>query len=185
MRQIRKHQQEKFITKFSKVYTPIVVFIAIIVAIVPPLLIKDATFSEWLYKALSLLVVSCPCALVVSIPLGVFSGIGAASKKGILVKGGNYLEALKESEIVVFDKTGTLTKGVFKVTNINAKNISEDELLEITAIGESNSNHPIALSIANAYGKEINKNEIESYKEVAGHGVEAIIKGKKVAIRKF
>ena len=157
-------------------------FIAIIVAIVPPLLIKDATFSEWLYKALSLLVVSCPCALVVSIPLGVFSGIGAASKKGILVKGGNYLEALKESEIVVFDKTGTLTKGVFKVTNINAKNISEDELLEITAIGESNSNHPIALSIANAYGKEINKNEIESYKEVAGHGVEAIIKGKKVLL---
>ncbi|WP_289128001.1 heavy metal translocating P-type ATPase [uncultured Clostridium sp.] len=178
----KKAPTEKFITKFSKVYTPIVVFIAIIVAIVPPLLIKDATFSEWLYKALSLLVVSCPCALVVSIPLGVFSGIGAASKKGILVKGGNYLEALKESEIVVFDKTGTLTKGVFKVTNINAKNISEDELLEITAIGESNSNHPIALSIANAYGKEINKNEIESYKEVAGHGVEAIIKGKKVLL---
>ena len=178
----KKAPTEKFITKFSKVYTPIVVFIAIIVAIVPPLLIKDATFSEWLYKALSLLVVSCPCALVVSIPLGVFSGIGSASKKGILVKGGNYLEALKESEIVVFDKTGTLTKGVFKVTNINAKNISEDELLEITAIGESNSNHPIALSIANAYGKEINKNEIESYKEVAGHGVEAIIKGKKVLL---
>ena len=178
----KKAPTEKFITKFSKVYTPIVVFIAIIVAIVPPLLIKDATFSEWLYKALSLLVVSCPCALVVSIPLGVFSGIGAASKKGILVKGGNYLEVLKESEIVVFDKTGTLTKGVFKVTNINAKNISEDELLEITAIGESNSNHPIALSIANAYGKEINKNEIESYKEVAGHGVEAIIKGKKVLL---
>lgn len=139
----KKAPTEKFITKFSKVYTPIVVFIAIIVAIVPPLLIKDATFSEWLYKALSLLVVSCPCALVVSIPLGFFSGIGAASKKGILVKGGNYLEALKESEIVVFDKTGTLTKGVFKVTNINAKNISEDELLEITAIGESNSNHPL------------------------------------------
>ena len=178
----KKAPTEKFITKFSKVYTPIVVFIAIIVAIVPPLLIKDATFSEWFYKALSLLVVSCPCALVVSIPLGFFSGIGAASKKGILVKGGNYLEALKESEIVVFDKTGTLTKGVFKVTNINAKNISEDELLEITAIGESNSNHPIALSIANAYGKEINKNEIESYKEVAGHGVEAIIKGKKVLL---
>lgn len=178
----KKAPTEKFITKFSKVYTPIVVFIAIIVAIVPPLLIKDATFLEWLYKALSLLVVSCPCALVVSIPLGFFSGIGAASKKGILVKGGNYLEALKESEIVVFDKTGTLTKGVFKVTNINAKNISEDELLEITAIGESNSNHPIALSIANAYGKEINKNEIESYKEVAGHGVEAIIKGKKVLL---
>ena len=178
----KKAPTEKFITKFSKVYTPIVVCIAIVVALVPPVLIKDATFAEWIYKALSLLVVSCPCALVVSIPLGFFSGIGAASKKGILVKGGNYLEALKESEIVVFDKTGTLTKGVFKVTNINAKNISEDELLEITAIGESNSNHPIAVSIANAYGKAVNKNEIESYKEVAGHGVEAVIKGKKVLL---
>ncbi|WP_196001546.1 heavy metal translocating P-type ATPase [Clostridium sp. 1001271B_151109_B4] len=178
----KKAPTEKFITKFSKVYTPIVVCIAIVIALVPPLLIKDATFAEWIYKALSLLVVSCPCALVVSIPLGFFSGIGAASKKGILVKGGNYLEALKESEIVVFDKTGTLTKGVFKVTNINAKNINEDELLEITAIGESNSNHPIAVSIANAYGKEVNKNEIESYKEVAGHGVEAVIKGKKVLL---
>lgn len=178
----KKAPTEKFITKFSKVYTPIVVCIAIVIALVPPLLIKDATFAEWIYKALSLLVVSCPCVLVVSIPLGFFSGIGAASKKGILVKGGNYLEALKESEIVVFDKTGTLTKGVFKVTNINAKNINEDELLEITAIGESNSNHPIAVSIANAYGKEVNKNEIESYKEVAGHGVEAVIKGKKVLL---
>ena len=178
----KKAPTEKFITKFSKVYTPIVVCIAIVIALVPPLLIKDATFAEWIYKALSLLVVSCPCALVVSIPLGFFSGIGAASKKGILVKGGNYLEALKESEIVVLDKTGTLTKGVFKVTNINAKNINEDELLEITAIGESNSNHPIAVSIANAYGKEVNKNEIESYKEVAGHGVEAVIKGKKVLL---
>ena len=181
----KKAPTEKFITKFSKVYTPIVVCIAVIVAVVPPLFIKDATFSEWIYKALSLLVVSCPCALVVSIPLGFFSGIGSASKKGILVKGGNYLEALKESEVVVFDKTGTLTKGVFKVTDINAKNISEDELLEITAIGESNSNHPIAVSIAKAYGKEINKNEIESYKEVAGHGIEAVIKGKKVLLGNY
>lgn len=178
----KKAPTEKFITKFAKVYTPIVVAIAVLVAIIPPLLIKDATFSDWLYKALSILVVSCPCALVVSIPLGFFSGIGAASKKGILVKGGNYLEALKESEVVVFDKTGTLTKGVFKVTEINTKDISESELLEITAIGESHSNHPIAKSIIKAYGKEINKNEINDYKEVSGHGVEVNIKGKDVLI---
>ena len=178
----KKAPTEKFITKFSKIYTPIVVLVAVLVAIIPPIFIKGAVFSEWLYKALSLLVVSCPCALVVSIPLGFFSGIGAASKKGVLVKGGNYLEALKESEIIVFDKTGTLTKGVFKVTSINAKNISKDELLEITALGEANSNHPIAVSIAEAYGKKINKNEIESYKEVAGHGVEAIIMGKNVLL---
>lgn len=178
----KKAPTEKFITKFSKIYTPIVVLVAVLVAIIPPIFIKGAVFSEWLYKALSLLVVSCPCALVVSIPLGFFSGIGAASKKGVLVKGGNYLEALKESEIIVFDKTGTLTKGVFKVTSINAKNISKDELLEITALGEANSNHPIAVSIAEAYGRKINKNEIESYKEVAAHGVEAIIRGKNVLL---
>ena len=130
----KKAPTEKFITKFSKIYTPIVVLVAVLVAIIPPIFIKGVVFSEWLYKALSLLVVSCPCALVVSIPLGFFSGIGAASKKGVLVKGGNYLEALKESEIIVFDKTGTLTKGVFKVTSINTKNISKDELLEITAL---------------------------------------------------
>ena len=140
----KKAPTEKFITKFAKIYTPIVVTIAALVAIIPPMIIKDATFSDWIYKALSILVVSCPCALVVSIPLGFFSGIGAASKKGILVKGGNYLEALKDSEIVVFDKTGTLTKGIFEVTEINAKNISKEELLEITAMGESHSNHPIA-----------------------------------------
>ena len=178
----KKAPTEKFITKFSKIYTPIVVLVAVLVAIIPPIFIKGAVFSEWLYKALSLLVVSCPCALVVSIPLGFFSGIGAASKIGVLVKGGNYLEALKESEIIVFDKTGTLTKGVFKVTSINAKNISKYELLEITALCEANSNHPIAVSIAEAYGKKINKNEIESYKEVAGHGVEAIIRGKNVLL---
>ena len=140
------------------------------------MIIKDATFSDWLYKALSILVVSCPCALVVSIPLGFFSGIGAASKKGILVKGGNYLEALKDSEIVVFDKTGTLTKGIFEVTEINAKNISKEELLEITAMGESHSNHPIAISIAKAYGKEVNKDEIKDYKEISGHGIEVTIR---------
>ena len=172
----KKAPTEKFITKFAKIYTPIVVTIAALVAIIPPMIIKDATFSDWIYKALSILVVSCPCALVVSIPLGFFSGIGAASKKGILVKGGNYLEALKDSEIVVFDKTGTLTKGIFQVTEIHAKNISKEELLEITAMGESHSNHPIAISIAKAYGKEVNKDEIKDYKEISGHGIEVTIR---------
>lgn len=173
---------EKFITKFAKVYTPIVVAIAVLVAIIPPIIIKDATFSEWIYKALSILVVSCPCALVVSIPLGFFSGIGAASKKGILVKGGNYLEALRDSEIVVFDKTGTLTKGIFEVTEINSINMSKEELLEITAMGESLSNHPIAMSIANAYGKEVNKDEIKDYKEISGHGIEVTIRENEVLL---
>lgn len=178
----KKAPTEKFITKFAKVYTPIVVAIAVLVAIIPPIIIKDDTFSEWIYKALSILVVSCPCALVVSIPLGFFSGIGAASKKGILVKGGNYLEALKDSEIVVFDKTGTLTKGIFEVTEINSINISKEELLEITAMGESVSNHPIAVSIANAYGKEVNKEEIKDYKEVSGQGIEVTIRGEHVLL---
>ncbi|MBM6861306.1 cadmium-translocating P-type ATPase, partial [Clostridium saudiense] len=153
----KKASTEKFITKFSKVYTPVVCLIALLVAVIPPLVMKDQTFSVWIYRALSLLVVSCPCALVVSVPLGIFAGIGGASKKGVLVKGGNYLEALKDVETVVFDKTGTLTKGVFKVTEINTNNIDKNELLRLAAYGESNSNHPIALSIVNAYGKEINK----------------------------
>ena len=178
----KKAPTEKFITKFAKVYTPIVVAIAVLVAIIPPIIIKDATFSEWIYKSLSILVVSCPCALVVSIPLGFFSGIGAASKKGILVKGGNYLEALKDSEIVVFDKTGTLTKGIFEVTEINSVNMSKEELLEITAMGESLSNHPIAISIAKAYGKKVNKDEIKDYKEISGHGIEVSIKGNNVLL---
>ena len=178
----KKAPTEKFITKFAKVYTPIVVAIAVLVAIIPPIIIKDAAFSEWIYKALSILVVSCPCALVVSIPLGFFSGIGAASKKGILVKGGNYLEALKDSEIVVFDKTGTLTEGIFEVTEINSINMSKEELLEITAMGESLSNHPIAVSIAKAYGKEVNKDEIKDYREVSGHGIEVTIREKNVLL---
>ena len=178
----KKAPTEKFITKFSKVYTPIVVGIAILVAIIPPILIRDTTFSEWLYKALSILVVSCPCALVVSIPLGFFSGIGCASRRGILIKGGNYLEALRKSEIVVFDKTGTLTKGVFNVTEINSKNITKEKLLEITAMGESQSNHPIAMSILRAYGKDINKEEIKYYEEISGYGVKANIRGNEVLL---
>lgn len=178
----KKAPTEKFISKFAKVYTPIVVIIAVLVALIPPILIKDATFPNWIYKALSILVVSCPCALVVSIPLGFFSGIGAASKKGVLVKGGNYLEALKDSEIIIFDKTGTLTKGVFKVTKINPKDITEEELLEVTAMGELYSNHPIALSILRAYGKDINKEYIKNYKEISGHGIEVNIKENNVLL---
>ncbi|MBU3108528.1 cadmium-translocating P-type ATPase [Clostridium gasigenes] len=167
----KKAPTEKFITKFAKIYTPIVVFSALALAILPPLLIPGQTFNIWIYRALSFLVVSCPCALVVSIPLGLFAGIGGASKKGILIKGGNYLEALKDIDTVVFDKTGTLTKGVFKVREINAVDIEKDNLLEIAALGESLSNHPIAQSIVKAYGKEINKDQIKNYEEVSGHGI--------------
>ena len=181
----KKASTEKFITKFSKLYTPIVCLVALLIAVIPPLVIKDQTFSVWLYRALSLLVVSCPCALVVSVPLGIFAGIGGASKKGVLVKGGNYLEALKDVEIVVFDKTGTLTKGVFKVTEINTNNIDEDELLRIAAYGESNSNHPIALSIVNAYGKEVEKESLSKYEEISGHGIKVNIESKEVLLGNY
>lgn len=181
----KKAPIEKFITKFCRYYTPIVVFSAVAVAFIPPLLIKDAAFSTWFYRALSFLVVSCPCALVVSVPLGLFSGIGGASKKGILVKGGNYLEALKGVDTVVFDKTGTLTKGTFKVTKINAINISKEELLKVAAIGESFSNHPIAKSIVNEYNDKIIKEEVGNYKELSGYGIRALIKGKETLLGNY
>ncbi|MCD2501904.1 cadmium-translocating P-type ATPase [Clostridium sp. NSJ-145] len=181
----KKALTEKFITKFSKIYTPVVCLIALLVAVVPPLIMKDQIFSVWIYRALSLLVVSCPCALVVSVPLGIFAGIGGASKKGVLVKGGNYLEALKDVETVVFDKTGTLTKGVFKVTEINTNNIDKDELLKLAAYGESNSNHPIALSIVKAYGKEINKESLINYEEISGHGIKVNIEGNEVLLGNY
>ena len=178
----KKAPTEKFITKFSKYYTPIVVISAVLLAVIPPIIIQDANFSEWLYRALIFLVVSCPCALVVSIPLALFAGIGGASKKGILVKGGNYLEALKDVNAVVFDKTGTLTKGVFKVTKINGVNIENDKLLEIAALGESFSNHPIANSITNQYNKPINKALVSDYKEISGNGISADVEGKRVLL---
>lgn len=181
----KKAPTEKFITKFSKVYTPIVVFAAMALAILPPILMSGQSFDTWIYRALLFLVVSCPCALVVSIPLGLFAGIGGASKKGILVKGGNYLEALKDIDTVVFDKTGTLTKGVFKVTEINTVNIEEDKLLEVAAVGESLSNHPIAQSIVKAYGKEINKDSIKDYEEVLGYGVKVIINEEEVLLGNY
>ena len=147
---------------------------------IPPLVIDGATFSDWIYRALAFLVVSCPCALVISIPLSFFGGIGGASKKGVLVKGSNYLEALAETEIVVFDKTGTLTKGVFNVQEIHPEGVSKEELLELTAHAESYSNHPISLSLKRAYSKEIDNGRISDVEEISGHGVIATVDGKKV-----
>ena len=178
----KKANTEKFITKFAKVYTPIVVGLAILIAIVPSIFIKDALFSTWLSRALVFLVVSCPCALVVSVPLGFFAGIGGASKKGVLVKGSNYLELLKDLETVVFDKTGTLTEGVFTVTEINTNDIQKEKLIEVAAMAESFSNHPIAISIIKEYGKEIDKEVIEEYEEIAGHGIKAVINNEEILI---
>ena len=177
----KKAPTENLITKFARYYTPAVVFGALGIALIPPLLLNGATFSEWIYRALIFLVISCPCALVISIPLGFFGGIGGASNKGILVKGSNYLEALNNIEAVVFDKTGTLTKGVFHVTQINPQNdYSEDELIEIAAYAESYSNHPIAISILKRYGKSINNELIKDYKEISGHGTITIVEGGRI-----
>lgn len=179
----KKAPTEKFITKFAKYYTPVVVLLAVCIGLIPPLLIPGASFEEWLYKSLIFLVISCPCALVVSIPLGFFGGIGLASKKGILVKGGNYLEGLSNVDTVVFDKTGTLTEGVFKVTKIQTVgSITEEELLEYAAYAESFSNHPIAFSILEYYGSEVNNNIIESYDEISGHGIITKVRGKLITI---
>ena len=178
----KKADTEKFITKFAKVYTPIVVVLAILIAVIPSIFIKDALFSTWLYRSLVFLVVSCPCALVVSVPLGFFAGIGGASKKGVLVKGSNYLELLKDLETVVFDKTGTLTEGVFSVTEINTNGIDKEKLIEVAAMAESFSNHPIAISIIKEYGKEIDKEVIKEYKEISGRGIKAVINNEEVLV---
>ena len=177
-----KAPTENFIRKFSKKYTPVVVVLALLIAIVPPIIAKNNLWSEWIYKALSFLVVSCPCAMVISVPLSFFGGIGGASKKGILIKGGNYLEVLAKARITVFDKTGTLTKGVFEVEEINSFNMSKEELLELTAYAENNSNHPIALSIKKAYGKKIDSSFISNVEEIAGNGIKAIVKGKEIYV---
>lgn len=178
----KKSKSEKFITKFAKYYTPIVVIVAVFLALIPPLIIKNATFSDWLYRALSFLVVSCPCALVISIPLSFFGGIGGASKNGILIKGSNYLEALSNLETVVFDKTGTLTEGVFKVQKINSIGISEEELLQIAAYAEWYSNHPIAKSVKQEYSKNVEEVKIKNVKEITGKGILASIDEKQVLI---
>jgi len=172
----KKGKMENFITRFARYYTPVVVFAALALAILPPLVTGQA-FSIWIYRALTFLVISCPCALVISIPLSFFGGIGGASKIGVLVKGSNYLEALAYTETVVFDKTGTLTKGSFAVTEIHANGMEDEELLELAAYAEDYSNHPISLSIQKAYGKKIDNSRITDVQEIAGHGVQAVIDG--------
>ena len=179
----KKAPTEKFITKFARYYTPVVVFLALALAVIPPILNGGHDVHQWIYRGLSFLVVSCPCALVVSIPLGFFGGIGAASKNGILVKGGNYLEALNKVDTVVFDKTGTLTKGVFKVTKIHTESwINESDLMYYASYGESYSNHPIAKSIITAYGKEIDKSKVSGLKEISGHGLQVNINEKTILL---
>ena len=177
----KKSKSENFITKFAQYYTPIVVIIAVLLVVVP-VIFFGGEFSDWIYRALSFLVVSCPCALVISIPLSFFGGIGGASKMGILIKGSNYLEAIANTEIIVFDKTGTLTEGIFEVQKINPKDIDENDLLENAAYAECYSNHPISLSIKRAYGKQIDKSKIKSTEELSGRGIVAIINGKNVLV---
>ena len=178
----RKAKTENFITRFAKYYTPIVVIMALILAILPPVLIKNQIFSDWLYRALSFLVVSCPCALVISIPLSFLGGLGGASKMGILIKGSNYLETLANAEIAVFDKTGTLTKGVFEVQKVEAVDMPYEELLKIVAHAENYSNHPIATSIKKAYNKEIDNSKVTEIKEIAGYGIEAKVEEKHILV---
>lgn len=178
----RKSKSENFISKFARYYTPIVVGIAVLLAFVPPLFLGWNTFSTWIYRALSFLVVSCPCALVISIPLSFFAGIGASAKCGILIKGSNYLEALSKTKMIVCDKTGTLTEGVFQVQEVDAIGYSDAELLKFAAYAEYYSNHPISLSLRNAYGKDIDEALITKNKEFSGKGVESIVDGKKVLV---
>jgi Cd2+/Zn2+-exporting ATPase len=177
----RKAETEKFITTFAKYYTPVVVFGSLLLAVLPPLFISGATFSDWIYRALVVLVISCPCALVISIPLGYFGGIGGASRKGILVKGSNFLDALTQVKTVVFDKTGTLTKGEFKVSGIFPSNgFDKKTILEYAAYAEYNSNHPIAKSISESYNREPDNSRIEKVEEIPGHGVRAYIDNKEI-----
>lgn len=178
----RKSKSENFISKFARYYTPIVVGIAVLLAFVPPLFLGWNTFSTWIYRALSFLVVSCPCALVISIPLSFFAGIGASAKRGILIKGSNYLEALSKTKMIVCDKTGTLTEGVFQVQEVDAIGYSDAELLKFAAYAEYYSNHPISLSLRNAYEKDIDEALITKNKEFSGKGVESIVDGKKVLV---
>ena len=176
----KKAKAENFITKFAKYYTPVVVIGAVLLAFVPPLAGSDIPLGMWIKRACTLLVISCPCALVISVPLGLFGGIGGAAKEGILIKGGNYIEAIAKMNTVVFDKTGTLTKGVFKVSNVYSAIDNDDEnqrkkLLELAAVAESYSNHPISISLKNEWGREIDKNRVSDVNEVSGKGVVAKI----------
>lgn len=178
-----KSRSEQFITKFARIYTPAVVIAAVLLAVLPPLVIPGsfiANFPTWLIRALTFLVISCPCALVISVPLSFFGGIGGASKKGILVKGSNYLETLSKVKTAVFDKTGTLTKGTFSVTEVHPENITEEQLLHLAAHAEAFSNHPIAVSLRNAYGKPVNMDAVADVSEITGRGVKAKVDGKTV-----
>lgn len=177
----KKAETEKFITTFARYYTPFVVFGALLIALMPPLLFPGELFYDWIYRALVVLVISCPCALVISIPLGYFGGVGGASRRGILVKGSNYLDALTKVKTVVFDKTGTLTKGEFKVSDIKTVNgYSEDQLMDYASHAEANSNHPVAKSILEAYGIQVDNSRIGEVKEISGYGITAIVDGKEV-----
>ena len=180
----KKSTSERLITRFAKIYTPIVISLAVLLAILPPIISGEYNFRVWIFRALSFLVVSCPCAFVISVPLSFFSGIGAASRAGILIKGGNYLEILSKVDIVVFDKTGTLTKGVFNVQKVVVvdKSIKEDEFISLVAMAESGSNHPISKSIQKYYNREIDKNSINSIKEISGKGIEALINNMKIIV---
>ena len=180
----KKSTSERLITRFAKIYTPIVIGLAVLLAIFPPIISGEYNFRVWIFRALSFLVVSCPCAFVISIPLSFFSGIGAASRAGVLIKGGNYLEALSKVDTVVLDKTGTLTKGVFNVQKVIVidKSIKEDEFISLVAMAESGSNHPISKSIQKYYNKEIDTNSINSIKEISGKGIEAVINNKKILV---
>ncbi|WP_338970175.1 cadmium-translocating P-type ATPase [Fusobacterium nucleatum] len=180
----KKSTSERLITRFAKIYTPIVISLAVLLAILPPIISGEYNFRLWIFRALSFLVVSCPCAFVISVPLSFFSGIGAASRAGVLIKGGNYLETLSKVDTVVFDKTGTLTKGVFNVQKVVVvdKNIKEDEFISLVAMAESGSNHPISKSIQKYYNKEIDKNSINSIKEISGKGIEAIVNNMKILV---
>lgn len=176
----KKSRSENFISKFARYYTPAVVIIAVLLAVIPPLAVPGEAFDDWLYRAMVFLVTSCPCALVISVPLGFFGGIGAASRQGVLVKGSNYLEALAAAETIVFDKTGTLTRGVFRVREIVPQQLDQRELLRLAAYAESASNHPISLSLREAWGDEIDRGRIGSVDELAGLGVAAMIDGRRV-----
>ena len=180
----KKSTSERLITRFAKIYTPIVISLAVLLAILPPIISGEYNFRLWIFRALSFLVVSCPCAFVISVPLSFFSGIGAASRAGILIKGGNYLEILSKVDTVVLDKTGTLTKGVFNVQKVVVvdKSIKEDEFISLVAMAESGSNHPISKSIQKYYNREIDKTSINSIKEISGKGIEALINNMKILV---
>ena len=182
----RKSKSENFISKFAKVYTPIVCILALCVAVVPPLALtitgNNAEWLTWIYRALTFLVISCPCALVISIPLSFFAGIGGASRQGILIKGSNYLETLAKTKVVVFDKTGTLTHGVFEVSGIHHNKLEQEKIIEYAAIAECASSHPISKSLQSAYGKYIDRNRATNIEEISGHGITATVDGKSIAV---